>query len=188
LHAQETEEKPHYLAAAVYTYAFLFPKNARDRPDELDPRTRLAADLYNRAITTAFRSADGRTVALAPGTYALPFGELEVWMDPGTTYWGDRRLVEFAPVAELEVRGLRNRYRLGGLGAPLAARAVPRDDVNVAESLIAPRAMVAATALLRLYDVHDGIASGRMTGSLELYTADGAERTTVDDRSVPLER
>jgi pimeloyl-ACP methyl ester carboxylesterase len=187
LRAQETGAKSHYLAAAVYAYAFLFPKNAADRPDELDPRTRLAADLYNRAITTAFRSADGRTVALAAGTYALPFGEVEVWMDPGSTYWGDRRLVEFVPVAELEVRGLRNRYRLGGLGAPLAARAVPREDVDVAESLIAPRALVAATALLRLYDVNDGMASGRLTGSLELYTADGAERTTVDGRDVPLE-
>jgi hypothetical protein len=187
LHAEDVGTQAHYLAAAVYTYAFLFPADARDRPGELDPRTRVAADLYNRALTTAFRSRDGNTVELAPGTYPLPFGEIEVWMDPGCLYWGDRRLVDFIPVAELKVRGMRNRYRLAGVGAPLAARAVPREDVDISRSLVARRARVAATALLRLYHVQDGIASGRLTGTLEIYTSDDAEATAVDGRTVPLE-
>lgn len=187
LHADDTGKKPYYLAAAVYTYAFLVPKQPEDHPGALDPRTRLAADLYNRALTTAFESHDDRAVNLAPGTYPLPFGEVEVWMHPGQLYWGDRRLVDFIPVAELEVHGLRNRYRLPGIGAPLAARAVPREDVNVATSLIAPRARVPVTALLRLYDVHEGIASGRLQATLELYAASDAETVVVDGRTVPLE-
>jgi hypothetical protein len=56
LHAEDSSKKPYYLAAAVYTYAFLFPGERQAQPDELDPRTRLAADFYNHAITTAFRS------------------------------------------------------------------------------------------------------------------------------------
>jgi hypothetical protein len=187
LHAEETKKKPHYLAAAVYTYAFLFPGKGQDRPGELDPRTRLAADLYNLAITNGFGSRDGRTVELAPGTYPLPFGEIAVWMNPGSLYWGDRRLVDFVPVPELAVRGMRNRYRLPGLGAPLAARAIPREDVNLDRSLIAPRARGAATALLRLYDIHEGIASGRLTGTLELYTASDAEEVALEGRTIPLE-
>jgi pimeloyl-ACP methyl ester carboxylesterase len=186
LHADRTGKKPWYLASAVYAFAFLFPSEG-DHPGEFDPRTRLAADLYNRALTMAFRSADGRSVELAPGKYALPFGQVEVWMDPGALYWGDRRLVELTPMAEIQVRGLRNRYRLTGLGAPLAARTVARDDVDVERSLIAKRAQVPTTALLRLYHVHDGLASGRLTATLELYKASDLEALEVAGRVVPLE-
>ncbi len=187
LHAEDTGRKPYYLAAAVYTWAFLFPGEGQEAPAKLDPRTRLAADLYNRALTTAFRSGDGRKVELAPGTYPLPFGTLEVWMNPGCLYWGDRRLQDFVPVAELAVRGMRNRYRLPGMGAPLAARAVPREGVDLARSFLAPRARVAATALLRLYDVHHGINSGRLQATLEVYTASDAETVAVEGGTVPLE-
>jgi pimeloyl-ACP methyl ester carboxylesterase len=187
LHAYDTGKKPYYLAATVYMYAFLFPGEGQDHPDELDPRTRLAADFYNHAITTAFRSPDGRTVELAPGTYPLPFGQLDVWMDPGCLYWGDRRLVDFVPVDELAVHGMRNRYRLPGVGAPLAARAVPREGMSLDQSLIAPRARVAATALLRLFDARAGIVSGHLGGTLEVYTASEGETVALQGRSVPLE-
>ena len=187
LHAEDTGKKPYYFAATVYMYAFLFPGERQDRPDELDPRTRLAVDFYNHAIARAFESRDGRTVDLAPGTYPLPFGELEVWMNPGCLYWADRRLVDFVPMAELAVRGMRNRYRSPGVGAPLAARAVPREDVDVERSLVGLRVRVPATALLRLYDVHDGIVSGRLRSTLEVYTASDAETVAVEGRTVPLE-
>ena len=187
LHAEDTGKKPYYFAATVYMYAFLFPGERQDRPDELDPRTRLAVDFYNHAIARAFESRDGRTVDLAPGTYPLPFGELEVWMNPGCLYWADRRLVDFVPMAELAVRGMRNRYRSPGVGAPLAARTVPREDVDVERSLVGRRVRVPATALLRLYDVHDGIVSGRLRSTLEVYTASDAETVAVEGRTVPLE-
>src|SRR5436305_976605 len=187
LHAEDTGKKPYYFAATVYMYAFLFPGERHDRPDELDPRTRLAVDFYNHAIARAFESRDGRTVDLAPGTYPLPFGEREVWMNPGCLYWADRRLVDFVPMAELAVRGMRNRYRSPGVGAPLAARAVPREDVDVERSLVGRRVRVPATALLRLYDVHDGIVSGRLRSTLEVYTASDAETVAVEGRTVPLE-
>jgi pimeloyl-ACP methyl ester carboxylesterase len=108
-------------------------------------------------------------------------------MNPGCLYWGDRRLVDFVPVAELAIRGMRNRYRRPGLGAPLAARAVPREDVDLAQSMLARRARVATTALLRLYDVPKGIASGRLTGTLEVFTASDAEAVAVAGKTVPLE-
>ena len=118
LRADDRGDRRHYLAAVAYAYAFLFPKPPVTPPAPLDPRTRIAADLYNRALTQAFASPDRRTVELRAGTYPLPFGEVEVWTDPRYFYWGDRRLVGFVPTAELQVRGLRNRYRLPGIGAP----------------------------------------------------------------------
>jgi len=70
---------------------------------------------------------------------------------------GATALVDFLPVAEFSVYGVRT-VSAPGIGAPLGARAVPRrcrrrhepDRANV---------RVAATALLRLDDVHDGIVS-----------------------------
>lgn len=187
LHAQDTGKRPYHLAAAVYAYAFLFPKRTEDSPGPLDPRTRLAADIYNRAIATAFASLDGGTIVLTPGRYSLPFGDIEVTADPAQLYWGDRQLVDLTPMAELEVRGMRNRHRIPGLGAALSARAIPRKDVDVQRSLIAPAVQVATTAVLSLQDVHHGISTGRLRGSLDLYKASETETVTMEGREVQLE-
>jgi hypothetical protein len=187
LHAQDSGKRPYHLAAAVYAYAFLFPKRTEDSPGPLDPRTRLAADIYNRAITTAFASLDGGTVELTPGRYSLPFGDIEVTVDPAQLYWGDRQLVDLTPVAELEVRGMRNRHRIPGLGAALSARAIPQKGVDVQRSLIAPAAQVATTAVFRLQDVHSGISTGRLRGSLDLFKASETETIMMEGRMVQLE-
>jgi pimeloyl-ACP methyl ester carboxylesterase len=186
LHAEGTGKKSYYLATAVYAWAFLFPKGTIGS-GELDPRTRLAADLYNRALTMAFRSADGKTVEIAPGTYPVPFGTVVIGMDPACLVWGDRELVDFEPVAELAVHGMRNRYRLAGIGAPLAARAVPRAGVDVSQSFVPPDVQVPATLLLRLPGVDQGIVSGDLEGTFEVYSADTTEAVTVDGQQVPLE-
>jgi len=188
LHGDETGNRAYDLAAAVYAYAFLFPERSADIPSRLDPRTRLATDVYNRAIATAFASQDGRTVDLRPGTYPVPFGVVDVYVNPAEFDWGDRRLVDFTPLSEIEITGMRNRHRLPGLGAALAAHAIPRPDVDVQKSLLAPGAWVAATALLRLDDVHHGLATGRLRGSLELYTASETDTVTVEGHDLPLER
>ena len=186
LYAEKSKEKPHYLAAAVYAYAFLIPRHPEDLPRAIDPRVRLAADLYNRAITQAFKGPSG-TVELASGRYPLPFGAVDVTIDSDSFDWGDRRLTDFQPIAEYAVHGMRNRYRFPGVGAPLAARAVPRPGVDVSSSFLAPNMRVATTAFLRLENVHDGIASGQLRGNLELYKASDDETVRVNGRDVPLE-
>src|SRR4029453_6438574 len=45
LRARATELRTGYAAAAVYSYALLFPEDGRPLLDRLDPRTRIAADL-----------------------------------------------------------------------------------------------------------------------------------------------
>ncbi len=186
LHAETVKAKPYYFATAVYAYAFLTPEHAEDAPRAVDPRVRLAADLYNRAITQAFKGPHG-TVDLAAGRYALPFGAVDVTIDPTSFDWGDRRLTDFLPIAEFAVHGMRNRYRFPGVGAPLAARAVPRPGVDVDTSFIGPFARVAATAFLRLENVHEGIVSGELRARLELYRASDSETVAVNGRDVPLE-
>ena len=187
LHAKKTGKKPYHLAAAIYAYAYLFPTKSEDSAGKLDPRRRISADLYNRAITTAFKSKEGGSVVLAAGKYPLPFGEIELTFDPEQLNWGDRYLADLTPVTEIEVIGMRNRHRIPGLGAAMTALALPREGVDVHKSLIAPSAQVAATVILRVENVREGIASGQMKGSLDLYKASETETITMEGREMPLE-
>jgi len=77
-HAEKTAgyccRRPHYLAAALYAYALLFPGPDIQTLELIDARTRIAADIYNRALGEAFESKNARDVDLAAGVYQLPFG------------------------------------------------------------------------------------------------------------------
>jgi hypothetical protein len=86
LRAEDTELQVSYGAAMVYAYAFLFPGDGRPPLDSLDPRQRVAADLYNRALTLAFKRTAKGTLALDPaGEFQLPFARLTVERPP--TCW-----------------------------------------------------------------------------------------------------
>ncbi|MFM8410656.1 MAG: esterase/lipase family protein [Alphaproteobacteria bacterium] len=189
-HAEHGGGRSWYLASAVYAYAYLFASSGSDGTpalDPLDPRTRLAADLYNRAVTAAFRVRGTDQVAVEPGSFPLPWGEFAVATDPSQFRWGDRVLVDLTPSSEVEVEGMRNRHLVPGIGAALTAAAEPLPGVDVYKSLIAPRARVATTLVLRVDDVLAGIASGRMSGRLDLYAASEFDRASIEGREVGLE-
>src|SRR5262249_39939099 len=101
LHAVQAHAGPYYLAAAVYAYAFLFRGEAQPAPDPLDPRTRLAADLYNRALTEGLAAVGGAEVLVAPGAHVLPFGRLDIDVPGGAPVWAGRRLAAFLPAAHV---------------------------------------------------------------------------------------
>ena len=184
-HAERTHQRAYYLAAAVYAYAFLFPAADTAAPDPYDPRFRLACDLYNRALTGALRAPDGSQVELRAATFPLPFGELEVAFDPAQLTWIDRQLTDFIPVADLEVKGLRNRYRRAGIGAPLAASMVASAAREGLE--IPPRLKVPITMFLRIVEPWQQLRSNHLRATLELHPVFDTETVRVDDREVPLE-
>jgi pimeloyl-ACP methyl ester carboxylesterase len=184
-YAQHGGGQPCDLAAAAYAWAFLFPDGGDKVPEPYDPRLRVAADLYNRAVTSAFETKDGREVELRAGRYALPFGTMDVAVDPTGFLWGNRRLTTFTPVAELEVRGLRNRYREAGIGAPLAAGTTPIDDN--AYDFVAPRVKVPVSALLRIADAHRGLVTGELRATVEVHAASAEHDVVIEGRKVPLE-
>ena len=74
LYAEKTHQRPYYLGAAVYSFAFLFPEQGLQPPSPYDPRLRLAADLYGLGIVQAFATADDSTVEFKSGNYQAPFG------------------------------------------------------------------------------------------------------------------
>jgi pimeloyl-ACP methyl ester carboxylesterase len=208
MYAEQENRPDYYLASAVYAYAFLFRKDgAIDEP--LDSRTRLAADLYNFGLALALAvrpppASDGSPAAPASASreiqaveinvadrmLALPFGQLELQGDPTEFLWGGQRLSRLISVGEFKIRGLRNRYRQPGIGIALGAE-ISQDGsgpaAEIARRYIPKRLKVPVTGFVRLDNVMQGIADGRITGHLELYPADEAATVEVEGRKLPLE-
>jgi hypothetical protein len=189
LRGSETGRPDQMLAAAVYAYAFLFPDGAEARLDRFDPRTGIARNIYNLGLTYAFSVGSEHRVELAGGRRALPFGALDVSLDPDELTWAGFHLERFAPAAEFDVRGLLNRYRHEGLGAPLAAslgEPVPGARPPGVEH-IPPRLKIPVTAFLRLDGVRAHLSSGELTGRLELYSDEEGFEAKVGGQAVSLE-
>jgi pimeloyl-ACP methyl ester carboxylesterase len=188
LYAGRSNDRAYFLAAACNAYAFLFPKDQSTAPGCFDPRYRVAVDLYNRSIAEGLTAANGSEVLLKAGVYKLPHSSLTISINPAEFDWGTYRLVHFKQAAELGVRGLRNRYRWPGIGAPLTAAVEPLAGVNnAAYSLVDPDIKVPITIFLRLENIEDGLKRGTVRGHLELHTTQDATSVTINGREVPLE-
>ena len=184
LHAEKTKDRSWYLASALYAWSYLF---GGDPPNPFEPRLRISADLYNRALTKGLATDDGKYVDLRAGTYPLPFGELQIDFDEASLDWNGRHLRKFVPVAELEVYGLRGRFRTAGIGAPLAADAgVPDPDHST--DFLAPRLKIPVTAVLVVDDIRQQIASGHVRARLDLHSDPDPQTLSIAGQQVPLER
>ena len=106
LYAEKTHQRPYFLGAAIYSFAFLFPEKGLKPPSPYDPRLRLAADLYSLGIIHAFASPDDITVEFKTGNYQAPFGWVQVAVNPSGFEWHNRRVVALTPLEEVAVRGL----------------------------------------------------------------------------------
>jgi len=186
-HAARSGLQEYYLAAAVYAYAFLFPAGAEPELSPIDPRIRVACDIYNRAIAHAFADPDDGAVVPAAGDFALPFGSLAVEFDPVSLDWGYLRLVDLRASSGYAVRGLRNRYRRPGIGAPLAAATEPRDAEHPLEDFVPPMIRVATTLILRIDDPRAQLLTSQIDGTLELHATTEQPVIELDDRTLPLE-
>ena len=175
-YAEHGGARSYYLASAAYAWAFLFPENPAARPGCYDPRARTAMDLYNRGVTAGLASGKGEEVDLSARRVALPFGPLQLDVDPSGFKFGGFQLVHFTSLADFQVRGLRNRYRHRGIGAPLAA-SVSKSGEERVDRWIPPRTKVPITALLRFDDPRRGMSAGALHGTIQVY--DAGERSTV---------
>jgi pimeloyl-ACP methyl ester carboxylesterase len=187
-HAENSRERSFFLAAVVYAYAFLLPGQHGTPPKAIDPRARWAVDIYNQALTRAAMLDDSEYPVPRGGTFKLPFGEITVEFNEADLRWAGFRLKDFVPAADVEVRGLRNRYRTPGIGAPLAASLEPLSDTaSKGRVRIPPRLKVPVTAFLRLDDPRGALASGKLKGKLEFYTPDSARTVNIAGIDVPIE-
>jgi pimeloyl-ACP methyl ester carboxylesterase len=88
-------------------------------------------------------------------------------------------------VQEVAIRGLANRYRHPGVGAPLAAATQP----IVAEGgmQLAPRMKLPMTAVLRLEAPRRQLAQRELRATLDLYNTHDVTTTIIAGKTVPIE-
>ena len=154
LQALRSRDRSHYLASAVYAYAFLFPRDPAAAPGAFDPRLRTAVDVYNQGIAEGFTDRETNFVMLEAGRYTLPFGELVVRVDPAEYRWGPFRMVDFVAADHLAVRGLHNDYRWPGIGSALVvALKHIKGEEEAAYTMVPSSLKMAATAFLQMDDV-----------------------------------
>jgi pimeloyl-ACP methyl ester carboxylesterase len=179
-YAEHGGGQPYFLASALYAWMYLFGDSAAAN---FDPRERVACELYNRGLTEGLKRGD--EVEVRAGSYPLPFGTLDIYLDPAALTWSGHRLTTFFPLAELEVKGFPTYYRWPGLGAPLAAGLVANEGPD--RDILAPRARVPVTVVLRPTDLAQQLGEGRVRATLELYAGYGEQTITVGKQRVPLE-
>jgi pimeloyl-ACP methyl ester carboxylesterase len=95
-------------------------------------------------------------------------------------------LHDLQPVAEIEVRGLRNRYRRPGLGAPLAAKTRPLPGAAPVVP-VPPLMRVPLTAVIRIDSPLEGLRTGDLRARLDLFASLDTETIEIDGRAIPLE-
>jgi pimeloyl-ACP methyl ester carboxylesterase len=179
---------PYYLAAAVYAYAFMFLDETDAPRSIVDPRNRVAVDLYNLALASVLDTSTGSLV-VPPELSTFHLGSLEVETAEGAFSWGEREVGDFVSANELDVRGLRNRYRTAGVGAPYVATVSRRKGVALSPS--SARVMDGVkhpvTAFLRFEDLGGGLRRGALQGRLEVTPTAGEARVEVEGMRLPLE-
>jgi hypothetical protein len=178
----------YYIAASIYAYAFAFPEGSRRAPSEFDPRLRTAVDLYNLAVTSAVNPTAGEIVSRNV-SIRFHLGTLELTMNPEQLHFADRRLGEFVPAAQFDVRGLRNRYRQAGIGAPFVARLIDEEGVTLplTSARIPKNLRIPTTIFVRYQDLEHGLRTGALRGRVEIYNELTARSVEIGDRRVPLE-
>ena len=172
LQAERSRSQSGFAAAMVYAWALLFPEDGREPIDPLDPRARGAADLDNSALTSASkrrRDGGGRIefdrdrVAEGDMRITLPFGVVDVGISPDILESHGMEYFELRPVTELVVSGLRNRYRVPGIGSPIAARVKPTTGIEPVVPLN-EHALVPLTVLVAIENPIAGLKSGHLNG------------------------
>jgi triacylglycerol esterase/lipase EstA (alpha/beta hydrolase family) len=186
-HATKSGDRRYFLAATMYAWLYLFPEEGSPHPPALDRGNRLSADIYNRGLTQALADPESGEVILHDGEYELPFGTLQIDFDEVGLRWGNLDLSSFASLADLSVRGLNNRYRMSGLGAPLAAHVSVASEGESADDLVFSGVRVPVTALLRFENLGADLASGQFTADLSVIAYAAADSTTIADEEIPLE-
>jgi len=187
-HADKTDDRGEYLAAALCAYEFLFPGATSQATSPFDVRLRFALEIYNRSITSGLairESKHGMEIDPTPRTILFPFGTFSLSLPEQEFRYGGYRVTRPVALGDLQIRGLRNRYRRVGIGVPVAGIVEPADG-SAGDPWIPPNAKVGVTAFVRFDPPAPKLATGSVHGTLEYYDADETQTITVGSTPVPL--
>jgi len=169
-----------YFASAIYAYLYLLGESTESRPNPFDIRFRAAGDLYNRGLAQGLMVNTNALVRLAGGPRQTPPGVVEVQFTQPGFPWSLDLIKAFYSADEFDVRGLSTRNRDSGLGAPLIA--VTDKFGRFQEPARAP-----ATVFLRVSGGVRDWSAGKLTATLELYSAFDTTHVDVNGKQVPLQ-
>jgi pimeloyl-ACP methyl ester carboxylesterase len=172
----------YFLAAAVYSWFFLFGEAAEPAPTAFDRRFRDSCDLYNRSVARAFMSGPKTNQNIILNSQVRQIGDRHVSIDfsKANFKWDLSEIEEFLPADEYLVRGVSVRDRRWGLGAPLIV--VGRQVEKRTFSRRFP-----ATLLLRVPNDPKSWCGSSLVLELELYSTFDAEEVEIAGKNVPLE-
>ncbi len=189
-YASESGDRRYFFAASLYAWLYNFPPADQPRPGPLSRGIRRSAEIYNRAIVRAFTDPETSDVVLEDGVHTLPFGELEIDLDEASLRWGDRELTRFVTLSDIDVRGVNNRIRHSGLGAPLAGQSsgpLDSESTKDAPDLIFSGLWAHVTALLEFETGGEAKRTGRMRARLRLVSYSETTSVEIDGREIALE-
>ena len=169
-----------YFASAIYAYLYLLGASTEGHPNPFDIRFRAAGDLYNRGLAQGLMVNTNALVELASGPRQTPPGVVEVQFTQPGFPWNLDLIKAFYSADDFAVRGLSTRNRDSGLGAPLIA--VTEKFGKFKESVRAP-----ATVFLRVSGGVSDWSAGKLTATLELYSAFDTSQVEVNGKQVPLQ-
>jgi pimeloyl-ACP methyl ester carboxylesterase len=169
-----------YFTSAIYAYLYLFSSSHEAAPSPFDIRVRVAGDLYNWGLAQGLIVNTNAQVQLSAGPRDTLPGVVDVKFTQAGVPFNLNYVKAFYAADEFDVRGLSTRNRDSGLGAPLIA--VTDKIGKFKES-----ASVPATIFLRVNGNIRDWSAGRMTATLELYSAFDAETVDINGQSVPLQ-
>ncbi|HTO09237.1 MAG TPA: alpha/beta fold hydrolase [Myxococcota bacterium] len=185
--ARKSGQKGEYLAAAVCAYAYVFPATPPSPPPSpYDLRASLVLQIYDRGIAEGLALAEstrGTELDPSPRQIQMPFGTFVLEPPKGEFEYGGYHIVHPVALGDLEIRGLRNRYRRLGAGVALAAGMEPAPGREI-DPWLPPQAKIPVTAFVRLDDLAADLS--RAHGALEFYDADETPAITVGSAVVPL--
>jgi pimeloyl-ACP methyl ester carboxylesterase len=186
-HAEKSKDRRYYLASAAYAFACLLPDPPAKGPPPYDSRFRLAIDLYNRGLVSGLMSEDGETVDLSERSVELPSFTIDLTIDETTRAYEGYELGGLVAAGDFAVRGLRNRYRRAGVGAPLIAQITGSSDAE-RNKWIPPNSRVPVTAVVRFDAPRKSLGEQRIRGAISLYEDDATAYVDIQGDEGPLER
>jgi pimeloyl-ACP methyl ester carboxylesterase len=169
-----------YFTSAIYAYLYLFGEGKEAPPSPFDIRVRVAGDLYNWGLAQGLIVNTNALVEMASGPRQTPPGVVAVQFTQPNFPWKLDQIRAFYSADEFIVRGLSTRNRDSGLGAPLIA--VVGDIGRFKEERRGP-----ATVFLRVSGNVRDWSAGKLSATLELYSAFDTAQVEVNGKSVPLQ-
>ena len=176
---RRVEVAQRYFDALRYAYAYLFAEEIIEPLNPLDPRSRLAADLYNQSLAQLVAIAQKQRRFDPRGRLDLPLesGVLSFQVvQRGFPYRADE-IDELVPAPAAKAREVATDYRQYGIGLPLLALSHRERRQDSPDRFTVPCHPFAVTAVLRP-DLADLFAArGSMSKSRRLACRSAARTT-----------